>query len=88
MMTEPIFSFIKKLTKNKNLSVCLWKYKNKSNAYFYFQCGWSFKGDHAGFFFELEIRNYSFEFEIRDGRHWNYEKDAWQEYDENDMPIP
>lgn len=84
---KTLFGFSKSLTKNKGLELYCHKDTN-NNAYFYFQFGWSFKGDHAGLFLEIHILSYSFEFEIRDNRHWNYEKDDWQEYDEDGYPLP
>ena len=86
-MMETLFSFFRRLTKNKGLEFNIYKDPNY-NAYFYFQSFWSFKGDHAGLCLEISIWKYTIEFEIKDNRHWNYEKDAWQEYDENDWPIP
>jgi hypothetical protein len=39
------------------------------------------KMDHGGFRIEVEfLRRFHFHLWIYDERHWNYEKDCWQEY--------
>jgi hypothetical protein len=43
----------------------------------------SFTGDHAGFHLMIGLFGYSVELHIYDTRHWNYEKKAWETYEEN-----
>jgi hypothetical protein len=42
----------------------------------------TFKGDHAGFLLTIGLFGYAVEFRIYDTRHWNYEKDGWEIYDQ------
>ena len=39
--------------------------------------------DHAGFRFNLEIIGLSLNFKVYDSRHWDYENNCWENYDNN-----
>lgn len=47
--------------------------------------GWRFntRGDHAGLKFNFEFFGLLFEFNVYDQRHWDWDKDSWQSYDEH-----
>ena len=47
-------------------------------SYFDFRIGWTRNRDHAGFYFLVEIHKFMFDFKIYDIRHWNYEKDEYE----------
>ena len=49
---------------------------------FNFQVRYSTKGDHAGLYLSLEVFGYMFAFMILDSRHWNYDTNEWEQYDE------
>lgn len=40
------------------------------------------KGDHAGIRFGIQIRRHMFHIDVYDDRHWNYEEDRWEVYEE------
>lgn len=41
---------------------------------------WTFRKDHAGPSLELCLLGYSVQFQIYDGRHWDYENGCWEVY--------
>lgn len=43
----------------------------------------TFRQDHAGLELNLCIFGYSINFRFYDTRHWNYEKGAWETYDDD-----
>ena len=40
-----------------------------------------FGTDHAGPYIEFNLFGYNFNFKIYDNRHWDYEKNQWENYD-------
>ena len=40
------------------------------------------KGDHAGCCLEVSLFGYSLCFEFYDTRHWDYDNNCWEKYDE------
>lgn len=45
------------------------------------------KGDHAGLHVELTILGLELQASFNDTRHWDYENDTWEKYDEESMKI-
>ena len=41
------------------------------------------KSDHAGFRFNMNILGLNFDYTYYDIRHWNYDEDDWEKYDES-----
>jgi hypothetical protein len=48
-----------------------------------FSFSWTVRQDHAGLDFEAGLFGYCVHFNFYDNRHWNYEKKAWETYEEN-----
>ncbi len=48
-----------------------------------FETKWTKKRDHAGFEFSFGIAGINLIFYIYDSRHWDDEKDCWNEYEEH-----
>ena len=44
---------------------------------FEFRIKHDFKGDHAGFVFDITIWKLMIAFRVYDNRHWDWEKDCW-----------
>lgn len=42
---------------------------------------WKVRKDHAGVALKLCLFGYSVEFQIYDGRHWDYKKNVWEVYE-------
>ena len=72
--------YVKEISKNKYLEIssCC----DYPHNYFDLEISWNKKQDHAGFNFMLNILKFSFEFNIVDTRHWDYDNDCWEEYPE------
>ena len=64
-----------------------WKHKHwevqvmKSCELFRIEFSWTAKEDHAGLRLELGLLGYQIDFSFYDSRHWNTEKDCWENYD-------
>jgi len=67
-----------KVSKNKSIEVQISKWNTRTYTIFGINSRLSFKEDHAGFKFELELFDRSLIFNFYDHRHWNYEKDTWE----------
>jgi len=81
-MTERMFfNPVKKISKNKTLELQsgTWHYWQ----YFDFTVRWNRHTDHAGFNFRIELFGLYFMIDIYDGRHWDWENDCWEKYEEN-----
>lgn len=64
------------LSKNKSLVL-----QFIDGELFDIEISWDLKGnDHAGFSLTLGLFGKEFLFQIYDHRHWNYDKDQWEEY--------
>jgi hypothetical protein len=48
-----------------------------------FMFNWTVRQSHAGLNIELGLFGYCVHFNFYDNRHWNYEKKAWEIYEEN-----
>jgi len=48
-------------------------------GYFKLNINWSRKQDHAGFLFLFEFFDFMLMFQIYDNRHWDYEKNIFQD---------
>jgi len=67
-----------------NISHKFWEIQldrwNDWTSYFDFHLSFTRKTDHAGFRFGFDIIGFSFNLEIYDSRHWNYENNKWENY--------
>lgn len=45
---------------------------------------WDWKRDHAGLNFDVTLFGVSFAVALYDVRHWDYEKDRWETYDDEE----
>ena len=54
-----------------------------SGSLFDIDTSFSIQEDHAGFDLTLGLFGYGINFRIYDTRHWNYEKKAWEVYEED-----
>lgn len=68
--------FFADISENKGLEINAYWHKDYW-ALFSFNSNWTFKGDHPGFQFQFDILRFSFEFNLYDGRHWNWEADRF-----------
>ena len=48
-----------------------------------FTCSWTVRQSHAGLDLEAGLFGYCVHFKFYDSRHWNFEKKAWETYEEN-----
>jgi hypothetical protein len=76
---KPVWSWDKKVTKNKAIEVEVYR----SNSIAEFETRLRFREDHAGLTFGLGLFSYTLNAQFYDTRHWNYEKKAWEVYEEN-----
>ena len=74
------------LSKNKGVE---WEISLQSPIYDFFEFAlrWDRKVDHAGLHFRFGVLWFEFTWDLYDFRHWNYDTDAWETYDENDYPV-
>jgi hypothetical protein len=56
---------------------------NKTNSILECWFKFSIKEDHAGLNFDFGILGWNVKFLIYDNRHWDYENDCWETYEEN-----
>ncbi len=70
----------KQVTTNKNIEI-----ETLRNPWCWFKIRIEItrKTDHAGLLIQLCLFQGEFSFRFYDGRHWDYEKDQWQTYEEN-----
>lgn len=71
----------KSLSKNKTLEVQFELWDEDSN-WFEFHFEWSKKCDHAGLDIRIALWKFAFYFSICDNRHWNYDKNRWNTYND------
>jgi len=68
-----------KLSKHK-----AWEFEiYRSDTIAEFETKLSIREDHAGFMLGLGIFSYTIRFQFYDTRHWNYDKKAWETYEED-----
>jgi hypothetical protein len=71
--------FHKAITKNKSIELqCM-----KTNDIISCIVNFTIRQDHAGLNTYLALFGYSIKFSFHDNRHWNYETNTWETYDEN-----
>lgn len=71
--------FHKAITKNKSIELQFMK----TNDIIGFVFSFTTRRDHAGLNTNLALFGYSIQFNFYDHRHWNYETNKWETYDEN-----
>ena len=72
-----------KISKNKYIEIQLDLFPENDWKLFNIEISQSLKGDHAGFRFEISCYYFFyFSFIVYDCRHWNWEKDRWEEYND------
>ena len=76
---DPVWSWDTKLTKNKAVEIEVYR----SNTVVEFETRLRHREDHAGLTVGLGLLIYTLRAQFYDTRHWNYEKKAWQVYEEN-----
>lgn len=76
---EPVFARGAKLTRNK-----AWEFEiYRSDSIAELETKFSVREDHAGFMLGLGLFSYTARFQFYDTRHWNYDKKAWETYEED-----
>ena len=76
---EPVWSWGKAVSKYKAVEVEVYR----SNTVAEFEARLRFREDHAGLAVGLGFLSYTLRAQFYDTRHWNYEKKAWETYEEN-----
>jgi len=76
---DPMLSFSKRLSKNKAFELELYR----SNTIIEFETRLTFREDHAGLTLGLGLFSYTLRAQFYDTRHWNYDKKAWETYEED-----
>ena len=76
---EPVWSWGKSVSKYKAIEVEVYR----SNTVAEFEARLRFREDHAGLTIGLGFISYTLRAQFYDTRHWNYEKKAWEVYEEN-----
>ena len=76
---KPVWNWDKTVTKNKAVEVEVYR----SNTVAEFETRLRHREDHAGLTIGLGLFSYTLRAQFYDTRHWNYEKKAWQIYEEN-----
>jgi hypothetical protein len=76
---EPVWSWGKAVSKYKAVEVEVYR----SNTVAEFEARLRFREDHAGLIIGLGFLSYTLRAQFYDTRHWNYEKKAWEVYEEN-----
>ena len=76
---EPTWSWGKKLITNKAIEFEFYR----SNTIVEFESRLTFREDHAGLTIGLGLFSYTLRAQFYDTRHWNYEKKAWEVYEED-----
>lgn len=72
--------FNKQLTKHKFLEL---EFIRDPSVIFNFEIRLSSHQDHAGFTFEIGLLSFEFLVNILDNRHWDYEHNNWENYDQD-----
>ena len=76
---EPVWSWSKRLFEHKAVEVEVYR----SNIIAEFGSRFTAREDHAGLTLGLGLLSYTLRAQVYDTRHWNYEKKAWEIYEEN-----
>ena len=76
---EPVWSWGKSISKHKAVEIEVYR----SNTIAEIEARLRFREDHAGLIVGLGLLSYTLRAQFYDTRHWNYEKKAWQVYEEN-----
>ena len=76
---EPMLSFSKRVSKNKAFELELYR----SNTIIEFETRVTVREDHAGLTLGLGLFSYTLRAQVYDTRHWNYNKKAWETYEED-----
>jgi hypothetical protein len=76
---EPCWSWGKRINKYKAVEVETYR----SNTIVEFEVRLRFREDHAGLTIGLGLFSYTLRAQFYDTRHWNYEKKAWEVYEED-----
>ena len=76
---DPVWSWDTQLTKNKAVEIEVYR----SNTVVEFEARLRDREDHAGLIVGLGLLSYTLRAQFYDTRHWNYEKKAWETYEEN-----
>jgi hypothetical protein len=64
-----------KIFKNKNLEIEFYKHSSLLGFSVNFN---PIARDHGGFRFDIELLGYTFDFNLYDSRHWDYENNCWE----------
>lgn len=74
---EPVYANGGKLFKHK-----AWEFQiYRSNTIAELEARATVREDHAGVRLGLGLFSWTVEFQLYDGRHWNYDKNCWEVYD-------
>jgi len=73
----------RKITANKAVEVQFSRWEAYNILEFSFDTIW-FGQDHGGIGFDFEVLGYFFSAKIYDIRHWDYENNCWEEYEEDE----
>jgi hypothetical protein len=76
---EPVASRSGNLYKNKAWEIEIYR----SDTVVEFETRLTVRQDHAGLIIELGLFSYTIRAQVYDTRHWDYEKKAWQVYEED-----
>jgi hypothetical protein len=76
---KPVWSCGKTVTKNKAIEVEVYR----SDTVAEFETRVTVREDHAGLTIGLGLLSYTLRAQFYDTRHWNYEKKAWEVYEED-----
>jgi hypothetical protein len=76
---KPVWSWGKTVTKNKAIEVEVYR----SDTVAEFETRVTVREDHAGLTIGLGLLSYTLRAQFYDTRHWNYEKKAWEVYEED-----
>ena len=71
--------FCKEESISENKAYCFEVYKD--NDIISFSFNWNLRQDHAGVSMAIGLIGYEVSFQIYDTRHWDYEYNCWEEYD-------
>lgn len=64
-----------------------WASQDSWTTYFSADITANRRTDHAGFRFSIEVMRFSFEFEIYDQRHWDYDAGKWDRYERTETEL-
>jgi hypothetical protein len=74
---KPVWSWGKKLTKNKALEIEAYR----SDTIIEYEIKFTIREDHAGLIIGLGLLSYTIRLQIYDTRHWNYANKCWEVYE-------